>query len=298
MARGARDLGTVVEVDTFTRDGLTFDVLDAGPVDGDVVILLHGFPQDAHAWDAVTPVLGGTGLRTLAPWQRGYCPGATPREIERYEIGELVADVRALADAAGADRVHVVGHDWGAVVAWEMALRHPDRVATLTALSVPAPGAMAWATRKGPQLVRSWYIGAFCLPVLPERALANARGRLDRSGLDPAAARGYAERFPDPSSFTGPLAWYRAMGWSAARRSRVAHLRPLAGPPTAGAVRIPTTFAWGLHDQFISRAAAERCGRFVTAPYRFVELDANHWLPENEPDAVADLVLQRVRATG
>ena len=158
MARGARDLGTVVEVDTFTRDGLTFDVLDAGPVDGDVVILLHGFPQDAHAWDAVTPVLGGTGLRTLAPWQRGYCPGATPREIERYEIGELVADVRALADAAGADRVHVVGHDWGGTVAVHLAAAAPETVSALVVeeevlpgidVAVPAPGSSSTGEEPG-----------------------------------------------------------------------------------------------------------------------------------------------------
>src|SRR5919202_1224240 len=100
-------------MDTFTRDGLTFDVRDAGPADGEPVVLLHGFPQDGSAFDRLTPLLAAAGLRTLAPDQRGYSPGARPAGRSAYRVRELEADVLALLDAAGLASAHVVGHDWG-----------------------------------------------------------------------------------------------------------------------------------------------------------------------------------------
>src|SRR6478609_967008 len=109
----------------YHRDGLTFDVLDSGPRDGEPVLLLHGFPQDHTAWDAVAPLLHAAGLRTLAPDQRGYSPGARPQGRAAYDMGELVADAVALLDAADVTRAHVVGHDWGGSVAWALAERHP-----------------------------------------------------------------------------------------------------------------------------------------------------------------------------
>jgi pimeloyl-ACP methyl ester carboxylesterase len=108
-------------VDSFRRDGLTFDVRDAGPPDGEPVVLLHGFPQDSAAWDQVSPALHQAGLRTLAPDQRGCSPMARPRGRGRYRLRETTADVLALLDAAGLERAHVVGHDWGGMVAWALA---------------------------------------------------------------------------------------------------------------------------------------------------------------------------------
>ena len=133
-------------MDTFRRDGLTFDVRDGGPTEGDPVVLLHGFPQDSTAWDHVAPGLHRHGLRTLAPDQRGYSPMARPRG-PRAATGcaRPTADVLALLDAAGLGSAHVVGHDWGGIVGWALAAWHPERVRTLTALSVPHPAAMARA---------------------------------------------------------------------------------------------------------------------------------------------------------
>lgn len=118
------------DLSTFSRAGLTFDVQDGGPRDGAVVVLLHGFPQDSSSWELVAPRLHDAGLRTLAPDQRGYSPGASPREVSAYRGPELVADVLALMDAAGAERVHLVGHDWGGAVAWLVAQRAPHRLAS------------------------------------------------------------------------------------------------------------------------------------------------------------------------
>ena len=170
-------------MDSFRRDGLTFDVRDAGPPDGEPVVLLHGFPQDAAAWDAVSPSLHQHGLRTLAPDQRGYSPMARPRGRKHYTLRETTGDVLALLDAAGLESAHVVGHDWGGMVAWALGAWHPDRVRTLTVLSVPHPAAMAKAMVTSTQALKSYYMGLFQLPLLPERLLL-ARGGKALRGID------------------------------------------------------------------------------------------------------------------
>lgn len=273
---------------SFTREGLSFDVADGGPADGPVVVLLHGFPQDHRAFDRVVPALHEAGLRTLAPDQRGYSRGASPGARRAYAKSELVADVVALIDAADAQQVHLVGHDWGGMIAWLTALAYPERVASLTVLSTPHPLALSWSLRHSSQVLKSWYIGFFQLPRVPERVLSRGMGAmLRRTGLDREHAQRYAERFADPSSLTGPLNWYRAGastmfigGSSGASRED-------------GTVRVPTTFMWGSRDAFLGRAAAERTRAWVAADYRFVELPAGHWLPENAAEAVATEIIAR-----
>ncbi|KAE8763527.1 alpha/beta fold hydrolase [Georgenia thermotolerans] len=264
------------------RGRLLFDVRDEGPVDGEAVLLLHGFPEDAASWDRVAPLLHGEGLRTLALDQRGYSPGARPLERAAYRMPWLVADAMAVLDAAGLARVHLVGHDWGAGVAWAAAAAHPARVASLTVLATPHPRAFVWALSHSAQPLRSWYMGLFQLPALPEALL---RPRLEAlladGGLPAADAARYAARMREPGALRAALNWYRAM--------------PLArGLP--GAVEIPTTYLWGVHDPAIDAAAAERSEHHVAAPYRSLALDAGHWLPETRHEEVAEAVLHRVRA--
>lgn len=294
-------------MDTFTRDGLTFDVTDSGPAEAtDVVVLLHGFPQDRHCWDDVRARLNAAGLRTLAPDQRGYSPGARPRSVTAYRMGELVGDVLALLDAAGLRRAHVVGHDWGAGVAWALAATHPERVATLTVASTPHPEARIAAMPRG-QALRSWYMGVFQVPVLPERLLA---GRLDRvlaaGGLPADHVRRYADRFAEPESLRGPVNWYRALlrpGYDRVRGTAVDEGRPQAdsgaergfGGLGSGVVAVPTTYVWGRRDPYLGRVAALATSEFVGEDYRFVEVDEAHWLPELRPRLLADEVLARVR---
>jgi pimeloyl-ACP methyl ester carboxylesterase len=274
-------------VDSFRRDGLTFDVRDAGPPDGEPVVLLHGFPQDSAAWDAVSPQLHQHGLRTLAPDQRGYSPMARPHGRRQYTLRETAGDVVALLDAAGLDSAHVVGHDWGGMVAWALAAWHPDRVRTLTALSVPHPAAMAKAMVTSDQLLRSYYMGVFQLPVLPERLLLARdgralRGMLRSGGLSREAAAHYVARMQEPGALSGALGWYRAMPFEA--RDRV------------GTVRVPTLHVWSTGDTFLGRAGIEATSRFVEAPYRLEILDGvSHWIPELAADRVAELVTAHVR---
>lgn len=277
-------------IDVVERDGLSLDVRDEGPRGGEVVVLLHGFPQDSRCWSEVAPTLHRAGLRTLAPDQRGYSPKASPTDVSAYRLSTLAADVLAVMDAAGARTAHVVGHDWGGAVAWYLGTHHADRVDSLTVVSTPHPTAMAHSMTRSLQPLRSWYTLAVQVPVVPELVLSRTLGAALRgSGLPAHLAQRYGRRFASPSSLRGPLAWYRAAG----RRPPWQVLDGIGAD--GGDVTVPTTYVWGQHDPALGRAAAEATAHQVSGDYLFVELDAGHWLPELNPDEVASAVLDRVR---
>ena len=275
-------------MDSFRRDGLTFDVRDGGPSDGTPVVLLHGFPQDSTAWNEVAPVLHQHGLRTLAPDQRGYSPMARPHGRASYRLTETVADLLALLDAAALESAHVVGHDWGAAVGWAAAAWHPERVRTLTALSVPHPAAMQKALVTSDQGLRSFYMGLFQLPLLPERLLlarngAALRRMLLRGGLPERVADHYVARMREPGALSAALGWYRALPWS--------------GRDPVGRVHVPTLHVWSTGDAFLGRTATESTSDFCRAGYRLEVLDGvTHWIPELAADRVAELVTAHVRS--
>ena len=143
---------------------MDFHLLTGGPVDGPAAVLLHGFPQNATMWRAVAPALHAAGLRTIAPDQRGYSPGARPTDPDDYKIELLAGDVLSIMDGCGVDRAHVVGHDWGAVVGWWLAARYPARVCTFTAISVPHPRALARALFADSDLTDPLGVGDVVVP--------------------------------------------------------------------------------------------------------------------------------------
>ncbi len=270
---------------TYAHDGLTFDVRDAGSPDAPVLVALHGFPQTAASWAAVTPHLTVAGLRVLAPDQRGYSPRARPAAVSAYALPALVGDVLALADAAGVERFDLLGHDWGGAVAWAVAAAHPDRVRTLTVASTPHPRALVAALLHG-QALRSWYIGAFQLPLLPELVLGSPRlVRPLLARMQTPEPEEVQALLADRSTARALLNWYRA-AW-----------RPLLGRTATPfpRVRVPTTYVWGDADPALGRWAAEHTGLCVEADYRFVELaGVGHWVQQERPVELARLVLERV----
>jgi pimeloyl-ACP methyl ester carboxylesterase len=283
----------------FERDGLVFEVRDRGPRDGTVVVLLHGFPQHSGSWSEVEPLLHAAGLRTLAPDQRGYSPGARPQGRAAYALREASADVVAMLDAAGVQQAHLAGHDWGGAVVWDATERYPDRFLSAVPISTPHPAALAYAFTHSTQAARSWYMALFQVPVLAELAVAPALERtLAASGLPAERARDYAERMREPGALTGALGWYRgaATGIAASllpRRARTARTTTDAGArPRWGG---PTTFVWGRSDPALGRTAAERTADVVRGDYRFVEVDGGHWLPETHPREVAAEIIARAR---
>ncbi|MFF2084558.1 alpha/beta fold hydrolase [Nocardia sp. NPDC058176] len=272
---------------SFSRDGLDFDVVDTGPIDGPVVVALHGFPQTATSLRELTALLNARGYRTLAPNQRGYSPGARPRGRLAYRTSELVADIAALIGEIGRGPVHLVGHDWGAAVAWSLAAARPELVRTLVSVSVPHPGAFLRSMVSSNQLLRSWYMLLFQLPVLPERLIARPAVRkraLSGTGMHEDAIARVGAEIVDTGALTGALNWYRAMA---------------LGSPRAVTARVtaPVTHVWSTGDGALSRRGAELAEKYAAGDYRLVVLDgASHWLPEERPDELAELIADRIES--
>lgn len=277
-------MGSAVQV-----AGLAFDVRDLGPQGGEVVLALHGFPQTSWSWRHVWPALTAAGYRVVAPDQRGCSPGARPAGAGQYAMAAVVSDALGLLDRLGAERAHLLGHDWGAAVAWQIAARHPERVRTLTAVSVPHPLAFAEALRSDPdQRQRSRYMREFAVPGAEDALLAD-----DTAGLRAlfAGDGGTVDVEQVLSVVAEPAVLRRCLDWYAAQSS--ADLEGL------GPVTVPTTYVWSDRDLALGRVAAEATRSHVAAPYRFEVLPGvSHWVPEQAPDALVELVLERLRSAG
>jgi pimeloyl-ACP methyl ester carboxylesterase len=274
-----------------TRSGLVFDASAAGDPAAPLVLLLHGFAASRRLYDAQLPALAAAGFHALAPDQRGYSPGARPdpADAAQYDIELLIEDALDLAATAGhgARRFHLVGHDWGGSLAWEIAARHPERLGSLTMLSRPHPDAFGRALREDPeQPHRSRHHKAFLDPGAAAGLLADdakwLRARHAAQGVPPAATEKHLSVLGNPQAMEAALAWYRARG--------TVH-RPI------GPVRVPTLYVWGDADDTVGRAAAEGTAEFVDGPYRFEVLPGvGHYAPDQAPERVTALLLEHLAA--
>ncbi|RYJ01376.1 MAG: alpha/beta hydrolase [Acetobacteraceae bacterium] len=272
--QGRKDTSAMIETQQVeTGPGLVFDVSVAGDPAAPLVLLLHGFGVSRHLYDAQLPALAAAGFRAAAPNQRGYSPGARPdpADFARYDIELLIADALDLAEALGQqDRFHLVGHDWGGSLSWEIAARYPDRLASLTMLSRPHPGAFARALAEDPeQPHRSRHHKAFleadAVPKLLAEDAAWLRTRHAAQGIPAAATAKHLSVIGNPEAMAAALAWYRARG--------TVH-RPIRPIDTVG------------------RIAAEGTGGFIEAPYQFEILPGvGHYAPDQQPEVVNRLLL-------
>jgi len=271
----------------------TFDATAAGPVDGELVFMLHGFPQSSYEFRNQIPAVAEMGFRVVAPDQRGYSPGARPEGVEAYAVGNLVADVVGMADALGKERFHVVGHDWGAAVAWNVGLTNPDRVISLVPLSVPHPYAFSEALRSstGDQAERSGYFQLFASDSAAATFLANDAEGLrgiyaawSGGGLSDEDVQVYVDLLSEPGALQAALNWYGAMNLG-------------AGGAAVTPIGMPTMFVWSTEDTALGREGAELTEKYVEGPYRFEVIEGvSHWIPEEAADQLNALLREHFAA--
>jgi pimeloyl-ACP methyl ester carboxylesterase len=263
---------------------LVFDAVVEGPPDGPLVLLLHGFPQTSWSWRQVWPALAAAGYRVVAPDQRGYSPGARPREVDAYRMHHLVGDVLGMLDHLGAEQADVVGHDWGAAVAWQLGARFPERLRTLSAVSVPHPLAFVDALRTDPdQRARSQYMRDWQAVGETERMMLDGGLEQVFGGIPGVAVDRYLAVLREPGALTAALSWYRAQS-----RADVDGLAP---------VPVPTLHVWSDRDPALGGVATRATAPHVTGPYRLEVLSGvSHWVPEEAPERLSALLLQHLES--
>ena len=270
-----------------TKPGMQFDLSVGGSEGADLVLMLHGFGVSRFLWNAQVAALADAGFFAAAPNQRGYAALARPdpADLARYRIDCLIGDAIAIVAGLGygGRRFHLVGHDWGASLAWEIADRNPERLGSLTILSRPHPLAFAraLASPDGEQAGRSGHHKWFLDQGAGAEILADdakwLRARLKANLVPAEAIEAHLSVIGNPAAMEAALAWYRARG--------VRH-RPL------GPIKVPTLYIWGDADDTVGRMAAEGTGAFIAAPYRFEVLrGVGHYAPDQVPERVNALLL-------
>ncbi|SDY54738.1 alpha/beta fold hydrolase [Halopenitus persicus] len=272
-------------------NGVGLHVVEAGPADGELLVLLHGFPEFWYGWHAVIESLASAGFRVVVPDQRGYNLSEKPDGIAPYRIGELARDVVGLIDAYGRETALLAGHDWGAAVGWWVALHHPGRLRRFVAVNLPHPTVFRRTLRTSwRQRLRNWYILAFQLPWLPERVsrvrnwapVVEGMRRSSRPGaFDNEDFDRYRRAWSRPGAFAGMVNWYRA----------VARERPT---PARTAVDVPTLVVWGAGDRFLRRSMAAESLAHCSNGRLLMVHDATHWILHERPNRVARAIREHV----
>jgi pimeloyl-ACP methyl ester carboxylesterase len=283
-----RSMESPVEHHDIAANGIHLHVAQTGPAAGPLVLLLHGFPEFWYGWRHQLPSLAAAGYRVWAPDQRGYNRSDKPQGVTAYRLEVVAADVIGLIDAAGRERACLVGHDWGGMVAWWLAIHAPHRLARMVIINAPHGAAMRQQLRRHPaQWLRSAYIGWFQLPWVPEvvtrlghwRLLVRALQRSSRPGtFTPTDLERYREAWSHPQAMRAMLNWYRALGRRPPRF------------PTHPPIAVPTLLIWGANDVFLGRELAgpsiEQCR---TGQLVMIE-DATHWVQHEQPARVNALI--------
>jgi pimeloyl-ACP methyl ester carboxylesterase len=277
-------------------NGIRLHVVQAGPKSGVPVLLLHGFPETWRCWIRQVPALVEAGFRVILPDQRGYNLSEKPKGISKYHVNELVGDVLGLIDALDYEKVNLVGHDWGAIIAWMMAYRHPERLQRLGILNVPHPLVMRrFLLRDLEQMRRSWYVLFFQMPWLPELGmrLKDWRGTvlaLRGSGLVHTFTKEdiekYKEAWSQPGAMTAMINWYRA-----AVRDRSWILNEMR-------IRVPTLVMWGMKDFALTHRMARPSLDYVEKGNLIFFPEATHWVQRDAAEEVNHYLIDFLLDTG
>lgn len=281
-------MDTTLRHRTITTHGLHLHAVEAGPADGPLLIFLHGFPELWYGWHKQIDAFAEAGYRVLVPDQRGYNRSDKPKGVQAYNLDELALDIVGLIDEAGREKAHVVGHDWGGMVAWWLGIKHPERLEKLVLLNIPHPLVMQRNLRKNPvQRKRSWYMFFYQIPWLPERLLSRNRFDYLAKALRLTSRRGtftdadleiYREAWAQPRALTSMLAWYRAM------------FRARPAVPQSPRVGVPTLLIWGAKDRFLGSEMAQASIDYCDRGRLAVIESATHWVQHEEPERVNALL--------
>ena len=277
-----------METIAFQNGSVTLNAVVAGPKNGPIVLLLHGFPEFWYGWHKQIDPLAAAGFRVIVPDQRGYNKSSKPSGVRSYALTELVSDVIAIADQLGRERIFLTGHDWGAAVAWGVALLHPNRVAKLAILNVPHPSVMRrYLMKNRRQRRKSWYMFFFQLPYLPEAFLSASNFRRGVASLAGSSRPGtfseddltqYRAAWSQPGALTAMIHWYRAA------------FRYRATFPNR-TVRVPTRILWGMRDRFLMAEMAQESLRYCAQAELIPFPDATHWIQHEEPARVSQILV-------
>lgn len=284
-------------VDTVDAQAVTFHQISANRLSFRVamagsgkrlILCLHGFPESALSWRYQIPPLAQAGYRVWAPDLRGYGGTTRPRGIDPYRIEFLLEDVTGLLDAAQVQRAILVGHDWGGIIAWCYAMRQADRVEALVVANAPHPACFEREVRHWRQLHRSWYMGFFQIPWLPEAALSAGHGymigkifrhmAIHRKHIPDDLVQLYRRQACEPGALTAMVNYYRA-----ALRGGGAMRERTMGYPT---VSVPTLVIWGVQDHALVRQNLDGLSNFVTDLTVVKVADAGHFVHEDKPEQV------------
>jgi len=277
---------------TFHNGAIELHAVASGPPDGPLAILLHGFPEFWYSWHKQIEPLASAGFRVIVPDQRGYNLSSKPRGAANYALSHLTSDVLAIAGQLSAEKFFLVGHDWGAAVAWSVALLHPQSISKLAILNVPHPSVMRrYLASNRRQLRRSWYMFFFQLPFLPEAAFTAFNYRLGIRSLVRSSREGtfspddlaqYRSAWSQPHALTSMINWYRA-----AFRFRTKF------PDST--VHVPTRILWGERDAFLLSEMAHDSLRYCDSADLYTFANASHWLQHEEPARVSELLIDFFR---
>jgi len=273
-------------------NGIRLHTVMAGPQSGPPIVLLHGFPENWRCWIKQIPTLAQAGCRVIVPDQRGYNLSDKPKGLKAYRVDELVKDIISLIDALEYEKVNLVGHDWGAGVAWMLAIKYPERLHRLGIINVPHPAVISrFLARDFEQMRRSLYALFFQLPWLPELSLragdwdlaANSLCRSSRpTAFTEEDIQKYKEAWSQPGAMTAMLNWYRAAFWH--RPSVTDEMR----------VRIRTLILWGVNDIALSRRMARPSLDYCEDGNLIFFPDATHWVQREEAEDINKHLLQLV----
>jgi pimeloyl-ACP methyl ester carboxylesterase len=287
----AANVDADVEREDVVVNGVRLSVVTAGPEAGDVVVLLHGFPEFWYSWREQIPGLVDAGFRVVVPDMRGYNDSEKPRGVDAYHIDRLVGDVVGVVEHySDTGTAHVVGHDWGGGVAWSIAIREPDVVDRLAILNAPHPERFRDLLKTPAQLKRSWYMFAFQLPWLPEYGLTRKRadlvGKLFAGSMPREETRHYRAAFLQPGAATATVNYYRSF-----IREGLRDELPFVSasvPIPDGHVRAPTLVVWGLDDEALVPANVDGLDEW-TPDLRVERIaDASHWVQLDAPVRVTE----------